>query len=340
MHSRLGLRTEVRPLDDAWSVLEAGRWLPSPGALSPGSLRAIYPDARWDCAVVLARLGERPVGYLAVHRRRFGPCRDADYDLTRVLGLDGEYAYLGGRHDLAAGVVLADRPGADPGEVRRALLAGGLAEVGRAGIGAAALYVPDSEVADFAAALGAGCVVRRLGSAAVLDLAEPGYPAGLRRSRRKLVRQERRRLEALAMTVTEVPAEGAAGGAAPLIAAVRRGHGLPDHPRLVAHRLGQWLACGTGEHVAFEVRDRAGMLLAVSFGCRAGDRLDMYDIGLVAEHEHRHLAYAAAGVHGPIRHAERHGCTTIHLGLSSSAPKVLRGARLVPVWGLANPGKE
>lgn len=340
---RVSVQTEVHPLGGARSISDAGRWLPAPTALSFGSLRAIYPDARWDCAVVVASLAGRQAGYLAVHRHRFGPCTEATYDVTRVMGLparSGEYAYLGGRHDLVAGVVLAEGLDSDAAAVRRALLDRARAEAAQAGLGAAALYVTDSEVADFADGLGADCVVRQLGSAAVIDIAalgSLGYPAGLRPSRRQLIRQERRRLASLALVVTEVPAAGAVAGAAPLISSVRRGHGVPDHPRLVAHRLGQWLACGVGEHVAFEVRGPAGTLLAVSFGCRAGARLEIYDIGLVPDHEHRHLAYAAAAVHGPVRHAERHGCASVHLGLGSSTPKVLRGAHLIPVWGLATP---
>jgi hypothetical protein len=246
------------------------------------------------------------------------------------------YLLIGGATDLAAsGTVIAGLDTVTTQRVLATLADGAFGHAATHGLTGAALYVREEQRAAFA---GGGRRAEHVGDFATMSVeGSDNYLAGLGQSRRSVVRRDWRVLDSVCWQRREVPAHSVLLEAAPLVVAVNRRHGIPDHDRLAHMRLLAWANERLGVRIAFDVRDET-RLLAVAFGCHFDNVLEMYEVGIAEVDARRHLAYVEAVIYAPLRYAARTDCTTIHLGLGSSRPKRLRGARISPVWAVAAEG--
>ncbi|HEX5995228.1 MAG TPA: GNAT family N-acetyltransferase [Jiangellales bacterium] len=324
-------------------TVAANAWQASTAALAPSSLLRAARDGRWRTVVLVAMLAGVPVGLLSLTRLKGSAFAAATSDPAMLApGLFGrvpasDYLLLGGHGDLVADALVAADVSADHRfAVTAALVAEGTGRAERSGLVAAALCVPDGSVEAFVAGFGAAArqEVDRAWTLRVPAGGPDGYLASLDHGRRSVVRRDWRRLDALGVRAEECPAREAVGEAAQLVVNVKHRHGVADHPRLAALRLDDWASDEFGLRTAFVVRGPDRRMLAVSFGCRHGEMLEMYEVGLVDDSEVRHAAYTEVLVYAPLRSAWRTGCTTVGLGLGSAQPKRLRGAVGSPVWAV------
>jgi hypothetical protein len=267
--------------------------------------------------------------------REYDP-RAIDPNFFAALSEDGcQWRLIGGRTDYAAGIaVRGDLEVGRAASARRALVrhAVGLARTERRH--AVALYVAGMEIAAFRAAMGPDSVAptRPTAMLKVVGTSIEDHVRRLDATQRRHVRADLRRRERFGLSTRVVDAETMIDQAAGIVASVRRRHGHPDHPRLVAYRLRAWSRSGAGRAVAVVVDDRHGATLAVGFCYDDGTLLEHYEIGLVDSAGARYAAYLEALIYGPLTYAQRTGISAVELGLGSEDTKRLRGADLSPVW--------
>jgi hypothetical protein len=341
---------EQTPADLAGIGADIGadeEWRFASSSIAPSRLLVQSHQRRWETRFMAAFHGLELVGLLSTHRLR-GATFPAAYQDPAVVAPElfsghdrpaDTYLLIGGHADLVAGPVT--RAGLD--EVTAAHVGTLLADAAFAaareqGLTGAALYVRDAQRDQFAAG-GSRLGAAKVGEFAELDVAgrsDREYLASLNHSRRSVVRRDWQQYEAAALRCETVAAGSVLEEAAPLVADVNGSHGVADHPRLALMRLTQWAAERLGERVAFVVRNEAGTMLAVCFGCRWGEVLELYEIGLAERSDSRRLAYVEAMIYAPRRFAARHGCARVQLGLDSTHPKGLRGARFSPVWAIGD----
>ena len=254
---------------------------------------------------------------------------------ARSRWLANRYLLIGGHTELVAGYTVSRAlPAPDRDRVAGTLVAAAFELAGERGLIGASLYVGDRQLAAFRGTGLATCQVGQRLALTVPAGGEPAYLAGLKHSHRSVVRREQRFLDEHGLRGVEGSVFEIVDEAIPLIMAVKRRHGLSDHPALSRLRLTSWARSPAGEPVAFWVRDRGGTLLAVSLGRRYDSTLELYEIGLTEDPRLRHPVYAEVLVYAPLRHAARTGCTSIQLGFGSATPKMLRGAYPTPVWAV------
>jgi predicted N-acyltransferase len=195
-----------------------------------------------------------------------------------------------------------------------------------------ALYVRDDEIDDFTAeGNGLRSALAATLSVAHTEASGTAFLSALTSKQRRTVRRDRERLARSTLRYEVMPARAALDVAPELVVNVKRRHGVADHPKLARLRLTEWAEEDVGERLAYVVSDN-GQVVAVSFGVSYGGRLEVYETGLVDEHEFRHEAYVQSMIYGPLEHAMILGLTSIELGLDSLTPKTSRGAVPVPVW--------
>jgi hypothetical protein len=320
--------------DDAWSFAST--------ALAPSRLGRIAADARWRSWLAGAFLDDELVGLLPMYQSKRTSFSTSMYDPAAVAPQvfaprqADEWMLIGGSTELVSGVTVHAALAAERArQVGRALVDAAFEHAGASGLVGAALHVRDHEVDVF----DAGRSRHVVGQFATLSVAADAdaYLSALDHGRRSVVRRDWRALDERGLRAAQVAAAGLVDEAVELVANVKRRHGVPDHPELIRLRLQDWAAETAGERVAFAVRD-GGTLLAASFACNHGRRLEMYEIGLAEQSADRHLAYVEALVYAPLRHAAAIGCTELLLGLDSTKPKTLRGAVCAPVWAVADGG--
>nr|SBO99828.1 hypothetical protein BN4615_P9344 [Nonomuraea gerenzanensis] len=364
-HAALLVTTEVIGADDLPAGLSGRKWQAASVSLLPGRLGRPYLSASWETEVVLA-VGEGGVlGLLPVQRVKSRAVPSAVLDpgvlAPRLFGEVEDarsYLFVGGCADLVAGAVTcAALPAGQAESVRRALVARARAEAERRGLVATALYVRDEEVAAFTPAGQDGSPQQGRRRAVSEGSPEPDDPwrerigrlatiavppdderflAGLGHSGRRTVLKDRRAAAEAGLRCTVMPARQAVDAGAELVAAVKRRHGIEEHPRLLRMRLSRWAAEPVGERIAFAVHadDAAQVCLAVTFACAIGGRLEIYETGVADDTPHRHEAYVESLIHAPLRHAMDRRLTALDLGLDAETPKTRRGATLSPVWAV------
>ncbi|GAA2206593.1 hypothetical protein GCM10009850_020510 [Nonomuraea monospora] len=363
VHEALAVTTELIGVDDLPAGLSGREWHAASVSLMPGRAGRHYLSASWETSVVLA-LGEGGVvlGLLPVQRVKSRAVPSAVFDpavlAPRLFGEVGDaraYLFVGGCADLVAGAVTsADLTAGQAEEVRRALVARARAEAEHRGLVAAAVYVRDDELAAFtpdgepAAFVPDGELAafppdgddlrrERIGQLSTLAVppGEERFLAALTASQRRTVLKDRRAAAEAGLRCAVIPAGDAVAPGAGLVAAVKRRHGLEEHPRLLRTRLAQWAAEPVGERIAFAVHAAATPgCLAVTFGCAIGGRLEIYETGVADDTPHRHEAYVESLIHAPIRYALDRRLTGIDLGIDAETPKTRRGATLSPVWAV------
>ncbi|WP_165956539.1 GNAT family N-acetyltransferase [Kribbella antibiotica] len=259
----------------------------------------------------------------------FDPACAAPDLFTDDVGKPAGYLLIGGT-DLVSGPVLSAALNSFEKQlVGQALVDGAFAKAHQAGLAPAALYVRDQDIAYFS---GSHCEAVKVDEFATVPVRGwDSYLAGLSHGRRSVVRRDIKGLKEKELGSEIGSALELIPEAAPLVVAVKNRHQIPDHPRLVEMRLATWAQMDVGTRFGFSVRDTQGRLLAASFGCHHDDVLEMHEIGL-ADSPHRHLAYVEALVYSPLRLAHELGCQELQLGMGSTRPKVLRGAKTSPVW--------
>lgn len=314
------------------------------GFMSLQRLEELERDTRYRASYVVAHQGERTMAILPLYAPLTAQISDPAYDPARLAAAGGAvedptaWLLVGGRADLSCGVVA--RVGCDPNTRAAAVRTIGIVarEIARSERRRmVAFYARERDAAIWTLLMGA-YDAETLDHHAELSVAsdgEAGLAAALTSSHRSILRRDWRARTELGLETTVVPWEDVLDDAVPLVAAVKEAHAEPDHPRLIRMRLEQWLTHDTVAPVAFRVdRGREGPL-AVSFGWRWRDWLQLYEIGLVDRGlPARHIAYVEAMVYAPLRFAAASGCETLTLGLGSTEPKRLRGATLEPVFAL------
>ncbi|MFD5464476.1 GNAT family N-acetyltransferase [Kitasatospora sp. NPDC127059] len=338
----------IETLSEVPDELRHGEWQFGAPALAPGRLLAAADDARWATGWTVARSQGRVLGVLSSRSPRSPQSANGPHDLGERADLLGgvlpddprRWVFVGSSGELAAGVLTSRQlPPAEAAEVRSALVAEAFGRAEAAGNYPVALYVRDPEVDSFASGLAGRATVRPLDTTAELPVTggdEEEHTAALTSSQRASCRRDRRKFSALGHRTDCVPAEDVIAEAAPLVCAVKRKYGVPDHPRLCEYRLRQWVrTLGPEACRASTVRSTDGELLVASFFARQGTVLESYEIGLVDEMPGRDHSYLQAMIHGPVRYALQHGFRSIDLGLGSSAVKQLRGAVIGTAWAVS-----
>jgi hypothetical protein len=343
----------VRPRDLGATAVQrcfpAGRWAASAIALSPVRLMRLAADRRWETWWFLARKAGQVVGIAAAYKLSQSTAATRLYDPAVVAPEIGAveppsgsgWLHIGGVLDLVSGVtVAASMPPAEQETIRRRLVAEAVATARREGMRPVALYVRDEEVPSFRAGFGDAARALTVTGHAVLDVCHSspaGYLSRLDKKRRYRVRREWGMLDERCLRATEAPVPEVITEAAPLIAAVKQRHQVPDHPRLAATRLKEWAAGGADDVCALTVRDDGGTLLGASFVASYDSSVELYEVGIPESADDRHLIYTELLVYAPLRYAWRRRATRLVLGLESTRPKSYRGARIEPVWSITLP---
>ncbi|PBC78953.1 hypothetical protein BX265_3745 [Streptomyces sp. TLI_235] len=332
------METRLVAVDEIPRNLSDSPWNASSVSLLPDRLGRPYSAAAWHSRVVLATRDGTVLGMLPVQRPKAGagpgPVDPAALVPELFDGPAHAHLFLGGCTDLVSGAaVAAGLPPAEAAAVRRALVAAGREAALAEGLVPIALYVRDEEMGAFPAE--DGWRAERIAQVSTIHVPadDAAYLAGLGASGRRTVLKDRRAAADCGLATAVRPAAEVVAEAAELVGQVKRRHGLADPVRLIRMRLAQWAADPVGERIAFAVSGPDG-LLAVTLACVVGPRLEIYETGLVDEHEHRHEAYAESLFQAPVRHALAHGLTAVDLGLDAETPKTRRGAVLSPVWAV------
>lgn len=332
---------------DLPDTIWAGGWSGHFVALHPRRIKETLQHPAWRHRLVLATRGSDVVGLMPVSRPAGAAFPAAVFDpRIRVPGLLAsrasarDYLLVGGHFDLASGcAVRSELPAADARRIRRDLARAAFELARCEGLAGVAMFVADAESAEWDDDQ-CGLARQQTAKFASIELAEPtwaAYLASLRHSRRSVVVRDERELDRLGLRARTLAPSDILAEAVPLVAAVKARHGAAELAPLVEYRLDRWIRSGAGSAVAFAVRDQSGALLAVSFGRRHGDTVEMYEIGLQSDVPSRHLGYAEVLVYAPLRYAFEHECTRLRLGCDSTHPKQLRGAEITPIWAIAMP---
>jgi hypothetical protein len=174
-----------------------------------------------------------------------------------------------------------------------------------------------------------------------LDLPGDGfddYAAGLSASRRSTVRRDVAASAAAGHVAETMPLSAALDFAPELLANVQRRHGGPADVAAMRAALENQAASLDDLSVVFLVRGAAGDPVAYSLAYAFGDTLYARLAGLRHDAAEGSGAYFRATYYEPIRHAYRIGARTVHLGIGSLRPKLLRGGRPRELYALFRGG--
>jgi hypothetical protein len=343
------IRTEVLDSSSRMALPPDSAWRVASIALTPQRLLRETRNGRWQGRIIVGSIGRHVAGIVSIHQWHgrefpspiFDPAEVAGEIFPKLGQPADEYLMIGNVSDQVAGFsTVKGLDSATEGRLGRALFNRAFKVASDEGLVPAALYVREEQAqALLSAASGDRMQGRVIDHFGKLHLSDKPYPELLKQSHRSVVRRDLRRLHDLGLRGTVCAAAEVATEASPLVADIKRRHGVSDHPKLIAYRLLQWSRDETGKRIAFCVRDPSGELLAATFGCHHGDLLELYEIGLSPESPLRHLAYVESMIYAPIRYAEAAGCVEVHLGLGTPQPKGLRGASFSPVLAIG-PGRS
>lgn len=305
---------------------------PGGGYACISRLRVLEGDARWLTSYAVVNAGDTHM--VVPMYAPIAPLRDPRYQPESLLPErlrcnDDQWLFIGGRADLVTSILrCGSLSSVDVAEIATALRHHIAAVAARSQRRPISFYARGSDLTLLEAVL---MPSHRRTVATYCEIAVPAsledYVRQLRSRHRNLVRRDWRKLAELGLRSETVEWDAVIEVAAPLIAALSAQHGLPDHRRLVEHRLEMWLAFNELAPIAFAVRADDDELVAVSFGWMFGSRLQMYEVGLTTRATvGRHEAYVEAIIYSPLRFATEHECQVLELGLEAVRPKTLRGA--------------
>jgi hypothetical protein len=317
------------PLSGLAGVYQSRGWLTAMERMTPGQTH-----------YVVAREGGRVTGVLPVYL--LDPAAAGRYHPRAAFGRAGEVrgpiAVLGGRAGYTGGWMVEGEPAAWPGVVAALLTS---AEKLARELGAELIMLAYLTEPDAALLAGTGLVrpeeVIAHSALAVIDL--PGkdfsdYLAGLSARRRSTVRRDLARFAASSLSIGTSRLSGALDYAPRLLASVAARHGeIPDVDRMRRALVEQ--AAGLDEiSTVVSARLPGGEPVAYSLSYAYGDALFVRLTGLDHARAESAAAYFATTYYEPIRLAYRLGLSRVHVGIGSYRPKVLRGAALVPLYGI------
>jgi predicted N-acyltransferase len=293
-----------------------------------------------DAVYLLARSCGRLVGALPVYEVRnetnpfYLPQRCADGRWQ------GHYLLAGARRAYTNGLLIADDlTAAQRAEVAHGLLDRLRGQATRAGaLGALFLYLTTPAARSLTAAF-PGVPVVLTSMEAVLDL--PGrdfndYLQALSGHRRRVIRHEVDVFGRAGLTVAIEPAAEVWEQLPRLLGNLQRryGSGAPDdHWRQVLRRQAADLA---DQAVIFTCR-RDGVLLGFCLGYAWHGTLYLKLCGFDYPKLSNSYEYFNVTYYAPIRYAYSQGVSRIHYGREAFTAKLIRGARLAPLWSVEIP---
>ncbi|MEM9291122.1 MAG: GNAT family N-acetyltransferase [Acidobacteriota bacterium] len=313
-------------LDGAAGIYQSPGWLRASAKMSPGpsrfasvpeGLAALYlvPSAaagRYGLETFLdeesiASLGYRQEQPLALFLGRAGYCSD----LSRL-------------------------PGSREGIDARLLRALG-EEARRLGAGAGALsYLPPSSARRLvkAGVVDAAELVLQEGAVAVDLEALESYPAGLAASRRGIVRRDERRYRRAGLRTERRKLSQCLEFAAPLLAETVQHHGGGISPQVLERVMAEQARQLDDHSLVVASRNEAGEVVAYSLSYRWGSTLYVRLVGLRYSATEGSGAYFQVAYTETIRWALEQQLETVELGIGTLVPKLLRGGRLEPRYGV------
>jgi hypothetical protein len=309
-------------------------------AISPHYLVRLSQDSRWRVDFWLTSLAGEPAALLATMRAKASQfelgLRDQADAWFGTPSTDHSLVYFGNPSDLASGVAVNRRLSAETQRVASELAVAAAADYATtAGEIPLALWVPNGQSEIFRRGLGqtTECVVDQYWELQVIGSGLQEHLEGQRYSVRKDMRRDLLTIERLGLVSTEVRPVDLIAESASLVANVKASHNVLDHERLIAYRLERFAESRVSERIAFEVRDSESRLVAAQFAAVNHDRIELYEFGLVPDHEGRHAAYLEAMIYSPLRAAFELGISHIGLGMGAGEPKRSRGAVPEHRWG-------
>lgn len=144
--------------------------------------------------------------------------------------------------------------------------------------------------------------------------------------------QEMRRFESSGLRMETARLSRCIDEIAPLIGQTMDRYDASLHLSDIRGYLNEQARCLDGQSVVFRCIDEADQLIGGSVCFAWRDTFYGRVAGFDYTRTRNAFEYFNACYYGPIRHMERNGLTTLHLGLSALEAKVRRGATLHPVW--------
>lgn len=326
-------------LPAGWHV---GEWWSPSLATRPPRLRLWAHDGRWRTNFATAWRNGHLVGVVPMGNSRVPQTDDPAYDAAKITGsgpADARaWVLIGGGRDLSGGAAVhATVPLEDRHQIIRSLVKTAVLATMSQDLHPVALYVPNDLLKDFRG----GFIEPRhleLGKTAAVSGVFPdlnAYLGTVSKTRRNKIRRDWRDAADLGLVARWVPAEVALDAGAPLVAQVKRAHGIADDPRFARLRLQQWMSAGAGDHQAVEVVDQTGQVVATSFTFRSGSAMEVHEVGLTPDPAVRLHAYLLACYYAPIRAYIQLGLSRLELGTGALDVKRRRGAALSSVWAVS-----
>lgn len=306
---------------------------------SHGALSAVEAEPGACARYVLVSAGSRLVAglpvYVVAHDLNSGydPARRGD-----ALAFDGPVAVAGPRRGYR-NVLAVDRSA--PPELRRAALRAAVehALALAAAAGRTALVWPFAST-ETLRRLSEAVPTRAAFETGEAEIAVAGstledHLAQLPRSRRKQAKSDLRAFRGAGWDVREERLLRIVDEAAPLLANVERKYGrMATVPGLVRHLRTQATSLD-GRDVVFTCRDARGTLAGYFLAYRWRDTLYGRLNGFDYDRLRGGREYFALSFYAPLAYAAGHSLRCLHLGIGALEAKVMRGARLLPLWAAA-----
>jgi uncharacterized protein len=201
------------------------------------------------------------------------------------------------------------------------------------------MYAPKPACDEVSGALGTAARTILTSAEATIPLSPAGgldgYLARFPGHRRRRLRSEVNSFVAAGGLVTTYPLGEVVHDLAPLLVAHQRRHGDPATLAQMAHYLRSQEEYLGADSTVF-VQERDGEICGFALAYPHGETLYLRACGFDRKRSTRY-AYFNLTFYEPVRHATRHGLTSVALGLGSYRTKVLRGAEVSALWSVVVP---
>lgn len=162
------------------------------------------------------------------------------------------------------------------------------------------------------------------------------YLGSLSRDRRQMVRREMRRFAEAGLAVSIEDPREIVADTARLMAQLEHKYGVPAAAEQISDSLAAHYKALGGSGVAFVCR-RAGTPIGVALGFTWGRTLYMRMAGFDYEALPGKFEYFNLVLYEPIRFCLDNGLDEVHLGATAHQAKIMRGARVSPMFNLVIP---
>jgi uncharacterized protein len=185
--------------------------------------------------------------------------------------------------------------------------------------------------------LGDECVPLLTAASAWLPVTWPdfsSYVAGLRSSRRSVIRRGTQAFERSGCRIERGRLAPQVRILAPLLANVQRRHGHHATVEGAAYYLAQCCSNGLNDLSVVFLARNGDDPVAFSLAYETNGALEMRVVGLDYDRTGEHAEYFAVLFDEPIRYAAERGLSRIEYGVEAFRAKLLRGCRLRPLWSV------